>query len=142
MRPIIYVAHPVAGNVEQNLGRAKHWLKWLQGMFPDAIFIAPWIVEVQIFGDGDEREASLSRICEVVERCDALICVGPRITSGMDRERKHARRVFDCVGTVLPPEVPSGEWDKLSAWIRAMRQDAKLVDEYFKETFGEGLMRY
>lgn len=27
--PVLYVAHPVSGDVEANLARARRWLRWL-----------------------------------------------------------------------------------------------------------------
>ncbi len=111
---LIYLAHPVSGDVPGNLARAKRWLKWACLSFPDDEVIAPWITECEIFDDADpeQREQGLQRCERVVERCHVLILVGGRISSGMQREADAARaaryrtRVIDL--THLgdePPEV-------------------------------------
>jgi hypothetical protein len=119
--PLVYMAHPVAGDVPGNLAKAKTWLKWLNAAFPDVAFIAPWIVEIQIYDDNDpaQREASLTRICVSVQRCDALIHVGSRISGGMEREARHAVRSFDCTNpSGLPPDTFNVGLTRFSHWAR------------------------
>lgn len=119
MRQVLYVAHPVAPTegeiaavpkynkgghgmanrdellrraVEANIQRALRWLAWLRKSFPETTFIAPWIATIQsLGGDGtpEEREAGLVDDCAVVERCDGIVLVGGRISSGMRREMEH-----------------------------------------------------
>ncbi len=90
---VAYMCHPVGGDVEANLARAKLWLKWLTESRerPTAV-IAPWITECEIWDDSNpsDREIGLSRCRAVIERCDEVYLVGGRISGGMDMERRHA----------------------------------------------------
>jgi hypothetical protein len=118
-RLVLYVAHPVAPTAEEiaavkalhgqgdrdtttplrcrqalevNLRLAMKWLSWLRSSFPETTFIAPWIADIQSGADDSDpaaRERGLVDCCAVVERCDGIVLVGPRISSGMARERDH-----------------------------------------------------
>lgn len=129
---IIYVAHPLrpldhdvairtgipdrimswaeALRVETraNLDRALRWMAWLRRAFPRVTFIAPWI-EHALSGDDDtdpaQREKGLHDDCAVVERCDGLVLVGGRVSSGMQRESGSAQAVYDL--TPLGNEPPA-----------------------------------
>lgn len=78
--------------VRRNLDRAQRWLSWLRRSFPETTFIAPWISSI-LAGvdehDPNQREQGLIDDCAVVERCDGIVLCGPRISSGMARERDH-----------------------------------------------------
>lgn len=94
MMKLIYMCHPVAGDVPGNLARAKLWLRWLVENAPEpTAVIASWITEVEIWDDSKptDREAGLARCRAVIERCDEVILVGGRVSSGMNMERTHAR---------------------------------------------------
>lgn len=65
-RPVIYMCHPVAGDVKNNIARALRWLAWLRKSYPKTTFIAPWIAGVMSVGsDGtpEERKAGLVDDC-------------------------------------------------------------------------------
>ncbi len=86
---IWYMAHPVAGDVQANVARAIRWLAWLRKQEPEACIIAPWIPAL-LAGEDDadpaQRERGL-RDCELVAGLvDAIVLVGGRISSGMQRE--------------------------------------------------------
>lgn len=96
MRRLIYMAHPVAPTemitTAGNIRNALVWLSWLRRSFPETTFIAPWISVIQSLGNSDlpaDREAGLVDDCTVVERCDGIVLVGERVSSGMARERDH-----------------------------------------------------
>ena len=91
---IVYLAHPVAGDVESNLERAKRWMKWVETHHPSFAVIADWIIECQIWDDSnpEHRAAGFRRNLAIIERCDELWLVGPRVSSGMAKERDHALR--------------------------------------------------
>lgn len=106
-----YMCHPVAGDIPGNLARARLWLKWVveNSLEPIAV-IAPWISDVEIWDDDKpmDREAGLARCRAVIERCDEVILVGGRVSSGMDMERRHAMKhaitVVDMTAMgALPP---------------------------------------
>lgn len=78
--------------IEENLAGAMKWLSWLRRSFPETAFIAPWIADIQSGADDSDpaaRERGLVDCCAVVERCDGIVLVGPRISTGMARERDH-----------------------------------------------------
>jgi hypothetical protein len=93
---LLYLAHPVSAptveGIRANLARAKRWLWWLRRTRPGDTVMAPWIVDVEIALDNagnetDGRAAGL-RDCEVIAaRCDGIVLVGGKLTSGMARER-------------------------------------------------------
>jgi len=114
-RTVLYVAHPLAPTpeelhfaretlpearapmaagilVKRNIERAMAWLAWLRRSFPGDTFMAPWIASCLAGADDDDaaqREAGLRDACAVVTRCDGIVLCGPRISSGMVRERDH-----------------------------------------------------
>ena len=112
MSMVIYMAHPVAGDVPANLARALRWLRWLTATNPDATYIAPWIAAI-ISGEDDDdpaaRARGLAHDVVTVKRCDGLVLVGGRVSSGMAIERDamlaHGGRVIDL--TYIGDEPPS-----------------------------------
>ena len=106
-KQIIYVAHPVSGDVKANCDKVLQWLRWLTAADPSRIYIAPWVGEVLAHLDldpipDDFYDRVLSDDEEVVSRCDGILLVGGRMSTGMTRELAAARRadkaVFDMTG--------------------------------------------
>lgn len=125
-RTVLYMAAPlsptelefvlVGGDPDHalldNLDRAERWLAWLRRSFPDVTIIAPWIASVRASADDTNpatRERGLIDDCAVVERCDGIVLVGGRISSGMARERATAEDAgLDVVDlTALGAEPPA-----------------------------------
>jgi hypothetical protein len=111
IRPVLYLAHPVGGDVDGNLARALRWLAWTRRTFDDVTIIAPWIASV-LSGEDDsdpaQREAGLVDCEAVVQLCDAIVLVGGRISSGMERERAVASAVIDWTSAgAEPPAEPT-----------------------------------
>lgn len=91
---LVYVAHPVAGDVTANIARALRWLKWLAAGDPEIAFIAPWIAAIMSGEDDNDPESrarGLRHDCEAVRRCDGLVLVGGRVSSGMAVESNAAK---------------------------------------------------
>lgn len=81
MKPIIYVAHPVSGDVKANCDKVLKWLRWLTEVDPSRIYIAPWVGEVLAHLDQDPIPADfydrvLSDDEEVVARLDGILLTG------------------------------------------------------------------
>ncbi len=81
MKPIIYVAHPVTGDVKANCDKVIKWLRWLTEVDPTRIYIAPWVGEVLAHLDMDPIPADfydrvLSDDEEVIGRLDGILLVG------------------------------------------------------------------
>jgi hypothetical protein len=113
MKPIIYVAHPVSGDVKANCDKVLRWLRWLTAVDPGRIYIAPWVGEVLAHLDMDPIPADfydrvLSDDEEVVRRLDGVLLTGGRISTGMAREadaaRKAGKPVYDMHLLSEPPD--------------------------------------
>jgi hypothetical protein len=110
--------------LQENMRRALRWLAWLRASFPETTFIAPWIATIESLEGNDTpvfREAGLVDDCAVVERCDGIVLVGGRISSGMRREMEHGVanhlpdyfRIYDLTGSEVPAQGTIGtfaEW--------------------------------
>lgn len=108
---MVYVAHPVGGDVAGNLVRAKAWLKYLEAGNPWTVFVSQWILGCENWNDADpvQRAQGLKRCYAQVERCDEIWLVGPRVSSGMFLEQWWAQQFgvkvvnFTGKGRTLPP---------------------------------------
>lgn len=97
-RLVLYVAHPLAGELEANLKNAARWLNWLRTRFPETTFIAPWIAAVWAGADDNDlnaRTAGINDALAVLDRIDGCVLCGGRISSGMEQERKRSVSVYD-----------------------------------------------
>ena len=108
---VVYMAHPVSGDVEGNLLRAERWMVWLQAVAfaPGHAVIAPWLHELRVLRLSDQepeaRELALRRCEAVAALCDAVVLCGGRISEGMGREARAARDVIDLTGIgPMPPD--------------------------------------
>jgi len=93
MSTVIYMAHPVAGDVPANLARALRWLRWLTATSPETTYIAPWIAAIMSGEEDDDpaaRARGLAHDVVTVRRCDGLVLVGGKISQGMAIERDAA----------------------------------------------------
>lgn len=130
-RQVWYMAHPVAGDVEGNLARAERWLGWLMQRNTDAAFIAPWISQVRVGDDADaaQRERGLLDCEAAAARCDGIVLVGGRVSTGMRREAEAAKRAGRPVVDLttlgeLPPGPMRGvssDWFPRDSWGDAAR---------------------
>lgn len=111
---LLYVAHPVAGDLVGNLERARRWFTWLHSAFPADSFVAPWILLIELSITRDhiptERARGMLHNERSLERCDGIVLVGGRLSEGMRHELAHAKarglQVLDLLG--LGAEPPSG----------------------------------
>lgn len=88
--------------VECNRLRALRWIRWRTERC-DVALCAPWIPYVETLPDGGEwRERGLRDDCAMVARCDGIILVGGRISSGMARERDAAIVSHPVMAGALP----------------------------------------
>lgn len=115
-KEVWYVAHPVSGDWRGNCERVKEWVRWLIEADPTRVYVAPWVAEVEAWGDREVPSGFYDRVladdCEVVRRLDGLVAVGGRWSTGMMREAECARAndipVADWTRYELPGDVPSG----------------------------------
>lgn len=116
---LVYMAHPVAGDVPKNIVRGREWLRWCLETF-DAAVIAPWIVECELFDEATNRDKGLSRCVRVVAKCDALLLCGPKISEGMEMEVDAALTagltVWDITGPEHPPSSSAIQYRRICPW--------------------------
>jgi hypothetical protein len=116
---VAFMAHPVSGDVRENLKKARAWMRWIEDG-NNVVVCANWILECEIWDDADpeQREAGMRRGLAVIERCDEIWLVGPRISEGMRLELEHARKrglaVVDLTGECndWPPGSATGSGEK------------------------------
>lgn len=107
---LCYLAHPYGGDPVRLYG-AKLWLRACQDAFPGYAFIAPWIIDCEIFAETSEnRGRGLRNDCEVVKRCDYYVMVGGYVSVGMGAERLAAlefgKKIHDWTSLgAVPPDV-------------------------------------
>ncbi|HMI92905.1 MAG TPA: DUF4406 domain-containing protein, partial [Polyangiales bacterium] len=86
---VVYLCHPLAGEIEQNRRNAARWVAWATLHMGVAI-VADWIT---LTGELSEEHRELGLACDLalVERCDECWLVGGRTSPGMALEAQHAR---------------------------------------------------
>lgn len=95
MGRVLYLAHPVsapnAAGIAENLARARRWLRWLVDHTAHAI-CCPWLPYVEVLPDDSDanRARGLRDDLAILERCDAIVLCGGRLSSGMSLEKMHA----------------------------------------------------
>jgi hypothetical protein len=115
-RQVLSMAHPVSGDVHGNIQRALRWLRYLRRTDTTSAYQAPWIAGIMC-GEDDSDPAQRERAlldCEAsAAKCDGIVLVGGRVSSGMARERD---AVIAAGGSVMdltalglePPGDPRG----------------------------------
>jgi hypothetical protein len=91
---VIYLCHPVSGAVESNLAAARRWLRWIYDTQPGVTVVCQWILDCEVLDDSnpDHRAMGLDHDFAIIERCDEIWAVGPRVSTGMALEIEHATR--------------------------------------------------
>ena len=91
-RPLIYVASPLAGELERNTERARGYCRFVVGQ--GCIPIAPHLLYPQFMDDEDRetRELGIFFALVLLGKCDELWVFGERISEGMGREIAKAER--------------------------------------------------
>jgi hypothetical protein len=96
-RPVVYFAHPLGGEIDENLARAERWFFWLTEHEPRCAFLCPWMANVHAFrrrfGSIDDkghpfRERSMLDNIAIAQLSgvEGIVLCGPRITPGMQLE--------------------------------------------------------
>jgi hypothetical protein len=109
---VAYFAHPLAGNVQENIKRAKRWLRWLMDYEPNVAFCCPWLPFVDVLDEGrpDHRRRGLRDDIVIARRCDGIVLCGGRISNGMRMEMEAVVEVGGWVAdlTKFGEEPPVG----------------------------------
>lgn len=103
MARLAYIAHPLGSSIghesgsdaarRANLEEAERWVEWAarQGVIP----IAPWVTLARFWPER-MRDVCIALNNEALRRCDEFWACGPRISEGMERQK----RVADLHGLV------------------------------------------
>ena len=85
---VAFVAHPVRGDLDANLARARRWLRWLISEYPDTSFNLGWEVYCRVLDDAkpEERARGMRDARAQLTRCDTIFVVGGATTPGMKEE--------------------------------------------------------
>ncbi len=109
-RKVFYVAHPVSGDVDGNIKRALRWLRYLRESDTANAYISPWIaclISGADDSDPNARERGLQDCEATASRCNGIVLVGGRISTGMAREKAAVvaagGMVFDLTGMGIEP---------------------------------------
>jgi len=113
---VCYIAHPLGSGPdrEQNRASAAEWCAFLALHF-DVSPVADWIVLSGEWSETPElRARGMACDLALVERCDELVLVGPRVSAGMLTEAEHARKhgkpVYDLTRLSMDPETVALAW--------------------------------
>lgn len=95
-KEVFYVAHPVSGDIKENVANVVAWIKWLTLNDPSRVYIAPWVAEVMAFeGAGEIDPGFYDRVLAddvtVVRKLNGVLMVGGKISRGMGIERDGMR---------------------------------------------------
>lgn len=94
--PVAYLAHPVGPdgpNRTLNIRSAKLWLRALVEIYDGCAFSVPWLPYVETLDESAHRDRGIRDDLVGLERCDAVVAVGGRISVGMGVEIDYARRI-------------------------------------------------
>ena len=85
-RVLVYVAHPVSGDVAGNLALGREYVRaaYRAGYAP----LAPWITGCEVLDEGDPADRAIGLECDfaTVVVCAEIWLCGPRVSAGMQGE--------------------------------------------------------
>lgn len=87
---IVYVAHPIGGDVSANLKHLFQCLNYISRKYPDVIPVAPYIGDVMSLDDSDpkDRKRGLANGKALIETgiFEEIWLTGDAVTAGMGAE--------------------------------------------------------
>lgn len=94
---IVYIAHPISGDVAGNLQKIKEIAREITLKYPDVVAFAPYWFDCHFLDDNipEERQRGIRNDREFFERkvIDEVWLYGDRISKGMREEIKLAQRL-------------------------------------------------
>ncbi len=110
MAKTVFVSHPIAGQVEENVKDILRICREIHTQ--DVIPVAPYLVAVQYLNDhvGEERELGIAANVEHFKRkvMDEMWLCGPKISAGMEEEIRLCLKFgipVRCYNPELRPEL-------------------------------------
>jgi len=91
-KPLVYICSPYSGDIENNVNNARRYCRF--AVESNAVPIAPHLLLPQFMDDNNpaERETAMRINMALLRKCDELWVFGGRISDGMKREIKKAKR--------------------------------------------------
>lgn len=93
MKPLVYIASPLSGDVEQNLEFARKACRF--AIEQEVTPFAPHLLYTQMLDDSSpaERQLGIEMGNQMLKLCDELWLCGDRISEGMANEKELAERL-------------------------------------------------
>lgn len=91
---IVYLCHPIAGDIQANLADLRRIIRSININFPDVVPFCPYYADVVSMDDNipNARERGLRNCETTVLLAHEVWMTGDKITSGMEREAAAATR--------------------------------------------------
>ena len=97
---VVYISHPLAGDLEENIRKAEEWIAWAADF---CLPLAPWVSIAKHWNEEQDRARGLLLDKRAIELCDAIFLCGDRLSPGMREELEYAKslglQVFDFLNT-------------------------------------------
>lgn len=88
---ICYIAHPIGGNIEENLADLRRIIRRINLEYPDVVPFCPYYADVVSMNDHiqSERDRGMQNDFEIITRGvpDELWLTGTHVSSGMEAEK-------------------------------------------------------
>ena len=93
-KKVVYIAHPVGGDVDNNLEKIQGIVRQVNLFYPDVVPFASYVVDCMAMNDAhpEERERGIANNIALFHKgfIDELWLYGDRISAGMREEIKLA----------------------------------------------------
>lgn len=135
---IAWMLHPLRGygeySSEDNLARAKRWMKWCLQNLQEVEVCADWILWCELLDDAnpEERARGLRYDQEMTRRCDMVIVCGGHLSSGMQSDLDIAK----TEGKMILDLTDFGDWPSAHLAVTneaVLRLRAVLVEKQIRE---------
>ena len=96
---VVYISHPISGNVEKNLESLRQIIAHINRTEPHVIPFVPYYADVVSMDDNKEKDRArgLKNALHNVRFCDEIRLYGDRISDGMKNEALEAMRLNKSV---------------------------------------------
>lgn len=106
VRTLVYIAHPLGKGADRESNRlaAAKILCDLQETYKTHVFVASWITLASVWPESDHyRGIGIAADLALIDHCDEVWLVGPRISEGMQIEAIHATSLCKVVRDMTSP---------------------------------------
>lgn len=94
---IVYIAHPISGDIEANLADLRRIVRLINLKYPDVVPFVPYYVDIVSLDDNipEERAGGIKNDMEILARKipDEVWLTGNKLSYGMSMEKAAAERL-------------------------------------------------